>query len=277
MADEQEAAAGCTAGCSSGSDVAGRCQASLQLYLALAFLSVDAAVSLERLLAALVRGRGATAGTGLPEPHYSDDACRARQSYRDTAVAGAAYWDRAYLLVALVHEVGRRPGMGLKVPFLSHDRGCCAHRFPCLSLPQVILGDGLPEICRPLLAAFEEGLWPSSASSAAPHATPAPASFRRSMLYLTARELFPKASSVPSAVAAGSARSSSGTPRATGVVLPCPAWQQPPPSPRDQSLVPLPASSGSAGPAPLSTPDPGPTFCGHSTADAASLPAQRLK
>ena len=63
MADEQEAAAGCTAGCSSGSGVAGRCQTSLQLYLTLACLSVDAPVSLERQLAARVRARGATAGT----------------------------------------------------------------------------------------------------------------------------------------------------------------------------------------------------------------------
>ena len=105
--------------------------------------------------------------------------------------------------------------------FISHDCGCCALYVSCSSSPQVILGDGVPEIYRPLLAAFEEGLWPSSASSAAPHATPALSSFRRSFrnrtLYLTARELFPEsARSVPSAVAAGSARSSSGTPRATG-------------------------------------------------------------
>ena len=42
---------------------------------------------------------------------------RALQTYRDAAVAGAAYWDHAYLLVALVHEVRRLPGMGLEVPF----------------------------------------------------------------------------------------------------------------------------------------------------------------
>ena len=51
MADEQEAAEGSTAGCSSGNGVVGRCQASLQLFVALAFLSVDAPVSLERQLA----------------------------------------------------------------------------------------------------------------------------------------------------------------------------------------------------------------------------------
>ena len=118
MADQQGAAEGSTAGGSSGSGVAGRCQASLQRYLALASLSGDAPVSLERQLAARVRARGGIAGTGLPEPHYSDDACRARQSYRGTAVAGAAYWDRAYLLVALVHEVGPCTAMVLGLPFL---------------------------------------------------------------------------------------------------------------------------------------------------------------
>ena len=277
MADQQEAAEGSTAGCSRGSGVAGRYQASLQLYLALSFLSVDVPVSLERQLAARVRARGVTVGTGLPEPRYSDDACRALQLYRDAAVAGAAYWDHACLLVALVHEVGPCTGMVLEVPFHSHNCGCGALCIPCSSLPQVILGDASPEIFRPLLAAFEEGLWPSSASSAAPHATPAPASFRRSTLYLTARELFPKARSVPSAVAAGSARSSSGTPLATGVVTPCPASQQPQPSPRDPSLVTLPASSGSSGPALRSPPGPGPTYCGHSSADAASLPSQCLR
>ena len=51
MADELEAAEGSTAGCSSGNGVVGRCQASLQLFVALAFLSVDAPVSLERQLA----------------------------------------------------------------------------------------------------------------------------------------------------------------------------------------------------------------------------------
>ena len=118
MADQQGAAEGSTAGGSSGSGVAGRCQASLQCYLALASLSGDAPVSLERQLAARVRARGAAACAGLPEPRYSDDACRALPSYRDAAVAGAAYWDHAYLLVALVNEVRRLPGMGLKVPFL---------------------------------------------------------------------------------------------------------------------------------------------------------------
>ena len=58
MADEQEAAEGSTAGCSSGSGVAGRCQASLQLYLALSFLSVDAPDSLERQLAAPCASQG---------------------------------------------------------------------------------------------------------------------------------------------------------------------------------------------------------------------------
>ena len=90
----------------------------MQLYLALAFLSVDAPVSLERQLAARVRARGATAGAGRLEPCYSDDARRALQSYRDAAVAGTAYWDHAYLLVALVHEVGPRTGMVLGLPFL---------------------------------------------------------------------------------------------------------------------------------------------------------------
>ena len=111
MADEQEAAEGSTAGCSSGSGVAGPCQASLQLYVALAFLSVDALASIELRLAARVRARGATPGTELPEPRYSDDARHALQAYRDAAVAGAAYLDHAYLLVALVHEVRRLPGM----------------------------------------------------------------------------------------------------------------------------------------------------------------------
>ena len=111
MADEQ--GGGGSAGSSSGSGVAGRCQASLQLYLALAFLSVDAPASIERQLAsARARAKGATAGAGLPEPRYSDDARRALQAYRDAAVAGVAYWDHSYLLIALVHEVRRLPGVG---------------------------------------------------------------------------------------------------------------------------------------------------------------------
>ena len=64
-----------------------------------------------------MRASGATAGTGRPEPRYSDDARSALKPYREAAVAGAAYWDHAYLLVALVHEVGPRNGMGLEVPF----------------------------------------------------------------------------------------------------------------------------------------------------------------
>ena len=126
MANEQEAAED-TAGCSRGSSDVGRCQASLQLYLALAFLSIDAPVSLERQLAARVRARGATAGTGLPEARYSDDAHRALQAYRDAAEAGAAYWDHACLLVALVHEVRRLPGMGLEVPLSFRTTVAVAH------------------------------------------------------------------------------------------------------------------------------------------------------
>ena len=69
MADQPEAADGSTAGCSSGSGVAGRCQASLHHYLARAFLSVHAPASLERQLTAPRACQGGdTAGTGLPEP-----------------------------------------------------------------------------------------------------------------------------------------------------------------------------------------------------------------
>ena len=125
MADEQEAAEGSTAVCSSGSGVAGRCKASLQLYLALACLSVDAPASIESQLAARVQARGLLLAHGFPsratrtsQGRYSYDARRALQAYRDAAVAGTAYWDHAYLFVALVHEVGPCTGMVLGLPFL---------------------------------------------------------------------------------------------------------------------------------------------------------------
>ena len=105
MADEQEAAEG-TAGCSSGSGVAGRCQASLQLYLALAFLSVDAPVSLERQLAARVRARGALLAQGFPS--------RANRMMHAVLCSriGMRPWLGPRTGTTVVHEVRRPLGMG---------------------------------------------------------------------------------------------------------------------------------------------------------------------
>jgi hypothetical protein len=126
------------------SSVGGRRQASAQLYLALAYLGVDAPYPVMAQLAAVKTGRSLSrqqqATNPLPpprsEPPYAADARCALKAYRDAVVGGgqdrtqswaavktgrsrgrrsrqdavvgsAAYWDHAYFLVAAVAEVRR--------------------------------------------------------------------------------------------------------------------------------------------------------------------------
>ena len=88
-----------------GGGLVARTHGSAQLYLALAFLSVDARMPVLGQLRAATSAR-ATGNPSPAEPPYMPDARRALQTYRDAVVAGVAYWDHAYLLVAAVHEVG---------------------------------------------------------------------------------------------------------------------------------------------------------------------------
>ena len=107
--------------------------------------------------------------------------------------------------------------MVLGLPFFSHEYGCCALCFPCSSLPQVILGDASPEICRPLLAAFEEGLWPSAALRlhSSPSLSPSFAGHVRHRVAALARALTrargPQGRQRPRAGAVGSGRGGHGS------------------------------------------------------------------
>ena len=92
-----------------GGGLVARTHGSAQLYLALAFLSVDARMPVLGQLRAATSAR-ATGNPSPAEPPYMPDARRALQTYRDAVIAGVAYWDHAYLLVAAVHEVSPRGG-----------------------------------------------------------------------------------------------------------------------------------------------------------------------
>ena len=78
--------------------VAPRRYASAQLYLALAFVSVDAPVSLDAMLADVARvwEHGARHPTESP---FMTDARRSLQAYRTAVINGSAFWDHASLLI----------------------------------------------------------------------------------------------------------------------------------------------------------------------------------
>lgn len=99
-----------------GGGVAGRRHASAQLYIALAFLSVDTPHSLDVQLAEAARAREA-GERGSAEPPYMADARRALEAYQAAVISGAAFWDHSFFLIAAVHEVGRS-----RVTAASHQR-----------------------------------------------------------------------------------------------------------------------------------------------------------